>query len=256
MFAPNGKLPIRSIKASTPIVVRLNRLFESHDQLDSLLQVAAQTLVESLDLQICVITWVTANQVTIRVRAKYRRKATNMSPMEGEEVLVCPSLDAQVESEVAGEDWPYKDENPSAQEVTAPLKINQQIVGYVCATPRDPKHGGAPFDTEQFHAMCEKIGHAIACAQMRQMLASRYVAAAAQKAARSEFGLEHTLEACMLQTVQNPEHVARIIARSFYKDLRRAGFAAKQILLIASEIIGYLNETFHKTKAKTKKANF
>lgn len=256
MFAPNGKLQIRSVNASTQIVVRLNRLFESHEQLDSLLQAAAQALVESLDLQICVITWITANQVTMRVRATYHRKATNIQPFTGEDAISCHHLDEHVESQLASDDWPDKDANFSKQEVTVPLKMNQQIVGYVCATPRDLKHGGTPFDIGQFHALCEMISHAIACAQMRQMLASRYVAAAAQKAARSEFGLEHTLEACMLQTVQNPEHVARIIARSFYKDLRKAGFAAKQILLIASEIIGYLNETFHKTKAKTKKANF
>ncbi len=249
MFAPNGKSQIRSVSAPYQTVVSLNRLFKPHEQLDCLLQNAAEVLVESLGLQICVITWITADKVTIRVRAKC--KSNGIGRPEPEDSFdAAPEYPSLPPNEMLSACKLNQNEDADAeQKLIVPLKVDHQIVGYVCATPR-ARH--KPVATEHLHALCETISRAIELTQLRQMLASRYAAAAAQKAARTEFGAEHTLDACMLQTAQNPEYVAKIIARSFYKDLRKAGFAAKQILLIASEIIGHLGEAFHKTKIKMK----
>ena len=60
-----------------------------------------------------------------------------------------------------------------------------------------------------------------------------------------------SLEEHILASVKNPEKVAKIIARSFYKDLRRAGFETKQVLVVASELISNLNDALKKTRAKT-----
>jgi len=60
-----------------------------------------------------------------------------------------------------------------------------------------------------------------------------------------------SLEDHILASAQNPEKAAKIIARSFYKDLRRAGFETKQVLVVASELISNLNDALKKTRAKT-----
>jgi len=40
---------------------------------------------------------------------------------------------------------------------------------------------------------------------------------------------------------RNPEQVAKILARSFFREMHRAGFGSAQILSAASELIGQLN---------------
>jgi hypothetical protein len=40
---------------------------------------------------------------------------------------------------------------------------------------------------------------------------------------------------------QNPEAVARVLARSFFKELTKAGFAPAQIISATTEIIDQLN---------------
>jgi hypothetical protein len=40
---------------------------------------------------------------------------------------------------------------------------------------------------------------------------------------------------------RNPEDVARILARSFFREMTKAGFAPNQIVEAASELIGQLN---------------
>ena len=57
----------------------------------------------------------------------------------------------------------------------------------------------------------------------------------------------------ILEGVERPEEVAKILARSFYKELRKAGFEGKHIVVIAAELIDCLNETLRKTRAKIEK---
>ncbi len=40
----------------------------------------------------------------------------------------------------------------------------------------------------------------------------------------------------------NPDQVAKIYAKSFYKEMARGGFGANQIISAASEIISQLND--------------
>lgn len=249
MYAPNGKSHSRPLSASYQTVVSLNRLFAPHEQLDCLLQNAAEVLVENLGLQFCVITWLAADQVSMRVRAQSSGNGTAAHIEDDSIVAPLDYPNSHTDEPLLAREQARYYETGAAPKLTVPLKVHHQIVGHVCVTPRD-RH--KPIATEHLDAFCETISRAIELTQMRQMLASRYAAAAAQKAARTESGAGHTLDACMLQIAQNPEYVAKIIARSFYKDLRKAGFAAKQILLIASEIIGHLGEAFHKTKIKMK----
>jgi hypothetical protein len=248
MFVANGKTDARSLNAPSKIFAGFDRLFEFHEDVDGLLQAAARMLAEGLGLQRCVITWLAEDRVTMQVRAKYSRNgflhaASNLETEPGaveegyHEGLWEDALEPGSESGNGA---------AVSSKLSAPLKVNDHVIGYISAS-----HGGqGRCEAELFRAHCALVSRAVEFVHMRQMLASRYVSAAAGKAAGGEYGAAQTLDACVLQSVQNPERIARIIARSFYKDLRKAGFAAKEILLIASEIIGHLNEAFHKTKAK------
>ena len=58
-----------------------------------------------------------------------------------------------------------------------------------------------------------------------------------------------------LHKAQNLDKAAKIVARSFYKELRKAGFEFKHILAMATEIIANLNETFHQAKSQSVKSD-
>ncbi|MEK7729837.1 MAG: GAF domain-containing protein [candidate division KSB1 bacterium] len=251
MYVPNGKI---STSSSLMALAGLNRLFEAQENLDGLLQNAARIIVDSLALQRCVITWLAEDRVTMSVRAKYSR--TNLSSLPTQTAsqpnLIAADYNPGLVPVVFEASAESSNGMQTPQKFTAPLRVNQQVIGYVCVARGKTSYARPQLDAEFFQAVCELLGRAVEFMQMRQMLNSRYALAAASKAARAETGNAQTLDACVLQSVQNPERIARIIARSFYKDLRKAGFAAKQILLIASEIIGHLSEVFHKTKAKAK----
>lgn len=242
MFLPSGNTVMRVSQQCHEVVAGINLFFLPHESLEELLQAAARFMVERLHVQSCVVTWVAEDRVTMWVRAKYSRgdlkrssHESNAAPAAAPESLPAATKMRQT----AGTNG----------RLSAPLRVHQKIIGYVCVAMGSGALPSAPVAPELFRTLCESLSRAIEHWQMRQMLASNRLAEAAGRAARPE---TNSLDACILQSVQNPERVARILARSFYKDLRKAGFGVKQIMLVASEMIAHLGEAFHKTKAKAR----
>lgn len=58
-----------------------------------------------------------------------------------------------------------------------------------------------------------------------------------------------------LHKAQNLDKAAKIVARSFYKELRKAGFEVKHILTVTTEIIANLNEAFRQTQPQSIKSD-
>jgi hypothetical protein len=57
----------------------------------------------------------------------------------------------------------------------------------------------------------------------------------------------------LLHKAQNLDKAAKIVARSFYRELRKAGFEIKHILAVTTEIIANLNEAFREAKTQSAK---
>ena len=102
-----------------------------------------------------------------------------------------------------------------------------------------------------FDALTEHLSLAVETQHLRQLLASRYATIALSRDRHGDGTEAGALDVRFLAAVAKPEKVARIIARSFYKDLRKAGFETKQILVVATELIDSLNVALRRTKAKT-----
>jgi hypothetical protein len=51
---------------------------------------------------------------------------------------------------------------------------------------------------------------------------------------------------------QNPNHIARILAKSFYREMTIAGFSFNQIIYAASEVISELSNSLRKHSASHK----
>jgi hypothetical protein len=75
------------------------------------------------------------------------------------------------------------------------------------------------------------IGKSIQVQQLQHLLDSRF----------AQLALEREEQEPVRTAYHNPEDVARVLARSFFKELTKAGFAPAQIISATTEIIDQLN---------------
>lgn len=118
---------------------------------------------------------------------------------------------------------------PGRSLMSAPIPIDGRIVGVVNVA-------GAGFDQGDLlllEVTCQFIGKTIQVAQLQRLLDSRFAQLALAREADAA-GSART-------AYRNPEEAARILARSFFRELTRAGFEVPQIVRAASELIEQLN---------------
>ena len=123
-------------------------------------------------------------------------------------------------------------EDPGRSMMSAPIRIEGRTVGVANVAGT----GFTQADLALFEVVCLFIGKSVQVAQLQHLLRSHF---ARQALAQETDGVPPG-------TYRNPEDVARILARSFYKELSRAGFEAPQIVGAASEIIDQLNNKLQK----------
>lgn len=125
--------------------------------------------------------------------------------------------------------------------ISSPIRVEGRVVGVINAA----NAAGAPAFDESALALLETtalfVGQALQLRQLRHLLASRF----AQQAMLVEEA--HGDERL---AYRNPDEVARILARSFFREMTRAGFGSAQVVAAASELIGQLNRDLRGESAK------
>jgi L-methionine (R)-S-oxide reductase len=88
------------------------------------------------------------------------------------------------------------------------------------------------------------IGRALQVGRLDRLLDSRL--------AQMAFALEGTTDAMSMISLSthNPDKVAKILARAFYRELRHCGFSANQIIHAAGEIISELTNSLNRHKKR------
>ena len=122
--------------------------------------------------------------------------------------------------------------DPGRSMMSAPIRIDGRTIGVANVAGRGFDAG----DLALFEVICLFIGKSVQVAQLQHLLASRF----------AQHALANEPNGPAPGAYRNPEDMARILARSFYKELARAGFEAPQIVGAASEIIDQLNNKLHK----------
>jgi len=223
----------------------LRGLCSQHESVDALLEDATRIVPEVLRADYCGVVWLDEGKPTLRVRARRRSDGS----------LECSVQDAQATAFVARTHGLATDDGAAAGaecECAGALRIGGRTVGYLYARIEAKRRGAAAgLDRALFDALAEQLAFAIEAQTLRQLLASRYATIALSRNDEGDGTEPSALDANFLSAVTQPEKVARIIARSFYKDLRKAGFETRQILVVATELIDSLNAALRRTKAKT-----
>ena len=134
--------------------------------------------------------------------------------------------------------------DPRRSLMVAPISVDAKIVGMVNASA--PL--GAPFgegDLLLLDVIALFIGKSIQVDQLQAILNSRFVQLALMQEMQGRVGT-----AIASTAYQNPDQVARILAKSLFKEMTRAGFASAQIIGAASEIITQLNGNLQRHSAR------
>lgn len=114
--------------------------------------------------------------------------------------------------------------------ISAPIRIDGRVVGVINAANGA---GATAFDDAALvllETTALFLGQALQLRQLRHLLGSRFAQQAVQE---QEEGAR--------LAYRNPDGVARILARSFFREMTRAGFGSAQVVAAASELIGQLN---------------
>jgi L-methionine (R)-S-oxide reductase len=120
--------------------------------------------------------------------------------------------------------------------MVAPMRVDGQIVGVLNARAGAGKGRVEEEDLKIFETVALLMGKSVQSQQLRAVLDSRF----AQLALASEMG-ERVGGSIAATAYQNPDQLAKILAKSLYKEMAKAGFAPAQIISAASEIIEQLN---------------
>ncbi len=124
--------------------------------------------------------------------------------------------------------------------ISAPITLNRNIVGVINMS--DPK-SGLPFHLDDLHLLDVVtlfVSKSVQVTQLQNVLNSRF----AQMALAQE--ASHTIGDAMAYVSDNPNQLAKILAKSFFREMTKAGFSATQIIHAASEIITQLNSNLTK----------
>lgn len=125
-----------------------------------------------------------------------------------------------------------------------PIRIEGAIVGVVNAANPAPASVFGDTGLPMLRVVALFIGKAIQVQQLQRLLDSRFAQLSLLlHTAHPDAGSART-------AYRNPEDIARILARSFFREMTKVGFEPPQIVGAASELIGQLNLQLQQEKKR------
>jgi L-methionine (R)-S-oxide reductase len=120
------------------------------------------------------------------------------------------------------------------------IVLRGKIIGIIHACRPIQASGFNTDDLNLFGIVTPLITKSIQVIQLQYILKSRFTQIALTKA--NESGIRELIAGAM----QNPNQIARILAKSFYREMLSAGFNAGQIIFAATEVISELSVSLRK----------
>lgn len=130
----------------------------------------------------------------------------------------------------------YLEDEDNRSLMSAPIIFSKQVVGVINVS--------CPFNRKQFNRddlqlleTCALfVGKSLQNAQLQMILRSKFLEFAVVRDLADQDWPETML------SQPNPSKLAKIVAKSFFKELTQAGFSANQIIAIATEVLNLLQE--------------
>ena len=128
--------------------------------------------------------------------------------------------------------------------ISAPIFWGEQVIGTINVVSPINKADFDSGDLEILQLFASLVGKSIYTAQLQTILRSKFV----QMAVISDFAERSVPASVALHP--NPTKLAKIVAKSFFRELTQAGFSANQIIEIATEVLNLLQDSLGKYKQR------
>lgn len=128
--------------------------------------------------------------------------------------------------------------------MSAPIKAAERVIGVINVSQSGGGKILLPQDLDLLELFALFIGKSIHVFQLEKLAESRLLQMAQVIDAR---------EASSAGPINpDPARIAKIVAKSFYRELASAGFGPKAIIAVATEVLGQLNEnlTMHRARVE------
>lgn len=141
--------------------------------------------------------------------------------------------------------WARRTNDPRKSLMSLPITIGKRIIGVVNVSGQ--VHGDVfkQADLNLLKVVALFIGKSIQVDQLQSILNSRFAQLALLQEAKKN------LDGSIGSAFQHPDQVARILAKSFYREMAKAGFSSNQIINAASEIIHQLSSNLQRHSKRT-----
>ena len=118
--------------------------------------------------------------------------------------------------------------------MAAPIRIDGAVVGALCIVGPRRRRRYAAQDLHLLDIVARYVDRLVEVIQLRCLLNSRF----AQLALLHEGGVPES--AALAAASRSPDALAKLVARSFYREMAKAGFCSRQIINAAAEIISQI----------------
>ncbi len=116
--------------------------------------------------------------------------------------------------------------------ISVPIRIYDRVVGVINANSPVHKTNVERKDLELTNIISLLISKSLQIIQLQSLLRSNY----------AQFALARERDLELVSADQNPGSVAKILAKTFYNEMSKAGFGADHIITTATEILSLLSE--------------
>lgn len=234
-------------------LISLSSFLEQQDNIESSLRDLATMVAKALDSNNCSVMLLKENQesgeLSLRVQAHcgnlpeaaYRESVSINRGIAGQvaktgKALLVPDIN---KSEYANNASRTSQRNGGF--ISTPIVIGERVIGVInINSPIDNRIFGTN-DLELATILSLFIAKSIQTLHLQNLLKSKFAIAALAKEESVQRSTSGTF-------TQEPEKVAKILAKGFYNDMKRAGMSPNHILNAATEIIDLLHSTLERHK--------
>jgi len=122
----------------------------------------------------------------------------------------------------------------------SPISIDGKLLGRVEVSNPKSKSGFDAQDLALLQVLTLFISKSIQVVQLRNVLKSRFAQLALVH------GSKNIASEALVKSAQQPEQMVKIVVKSFYREMARAGFSPRQIINAASGIIAELSQSLRR----------
>ena len=136
---------------------------------------------------------------------------------------------------------------PSRSFISAPIIINKKVIGVIHVNTHKQQRVFNKDDLNLLTVVAMLVSKSIQVIQVQKLMLSKYTIFAMAEKNKEELS---KLTKLVSMAGQDLDKVAKLLAKTFYREMSRAGFGPDHIINAASEIISLLNESVSKHKKR------